>query len=293
MTWLTASELAGMPDMPSSEFRTREKLARLGVPSRPRLGREGGGGMEYDTSRLPAPTRQAIAARLVLTHAAPSATSEPEPQPVQQPAAPEPETALQATAGRRPPSDDERLCADARTALVHVLGDMAHTLGVKRAAARLALELAAGQAPRGLIETAAQANQRRRGADAMPSARTLERWLGAHREQGWWGLIPASSAPAALSTVEQDVAAVIGLYHSRDGRFRNLSAAAKEVTRQLDRPFDTWSALYKRAARALPKVDPVSLIKARHSGAQRAARLPFKRRDTTVLRPLDVWVIDG
>ncbi|MFG5411391.1 DNA-binding protein, partial [Piscinibacter sakaiensis] len=242
MTWLTASELAGMPDMPSSEFRTREKLARLGVPSRPRLGREGGGGMEYDTSRLPAPTRQAIAARLVLTHAAPSA---------------------------RPPSDDERLCADARTALVHVLGDMAHTLGVKRAAARLALELAAA------------------------SARTLERWLGAHREQGWWGLIPASSAPAALSTVEQDVAAVIGLYHSRDGRFRNLSAAAKEVTRQLDRPFDTWSALYKRAARALPKVDPVSLIKARHSGAQRAARLPFKRRDTTVLRPLDVWVIDG
>ncbi|MFG5411396.1 DNA-binding protein, partial [Piscinibacter sakaiensis] len=220
MTWLTASELAGMPDMPGTARGARDKLARLGVPSRPRLGREGGGGLEYDTSRLPAPTRQAIAARLVLTHAAPSATCE-------------------------------------------------------------------------LIETAAQANQRRRGADAMPSARTLERWLGAHREQGWWGLIPASSAPAALSTVEQDVAAVIGLYHSRDGRFRNLSAAAKEVTRQLDRPFDTWSALYKRAARALPKVDPVSLIKARHSGAQRAARLPFKRRDTTVLKPLDVWVIDG
>ena len=65
------------------------------------------------------------------------------------------------------------------------------------------------------------------------------------------------------------------------------------MTRSLGRPFDDWRALYGRARRALQKVDNVTLIKARHSGSARAARLPFKRRDTSMLRPLDVWLIDG
>lgn len=36
MTWLTARELAGLPGMPGSERRTRDKLAQLQVPMRSR-----------------------------------------------------------------------------------------------------------------------------------------------------------------------------------------------------------------------------------------------------------------
>jgi putative transposase len=95
------------------------------------------------------------------------------------------------------------------------------------------------------------------------------------------------------------VAAVLGLYHSRDARFRKLSGAAKEVTRQLGRDIDTWKALYARARRALDKLGKdheanIALIKARHAaGAQRDAKLPFQWRDTSDMLPNDVWLIDG
>ena len=57
MTWLTAQEIAGLPGMPTSERRTRDKLAALAVESRPRAGRMGGGGLEYNPAGLPEETR--------------------------------------------------------------------------------------------------------------------------------------------------------------------------------------------------------------------------------------------
>ena len=63
MTWLTARELAGLPGMPSAEFRTREKLQRLGVASQMRG--KVGGGLEYDCSALPEETRAALLARQI------------------------------------------------------------------------------------------------------------------------------------------------------------------------------------------------------------------------------------
>ena len=80
MTWLTARELAGAPGMPRCEKRTREKLERLGIPKRPRAGRVGGG-LEYDTSPLPAETRAAIAARAV-AKAAGTALAQVDPAPL-------------------------------------------------------------------------------------------------------------------------------------------------------------------------------------------------------------------
>jgi putative transposase len=292
MTWLTARELAGLPGMASTKAGNRMRLERLGVPSRPRPGREGGGGLEYDTSRLPPETQRAIAARAVSKAVAQAAPAAVEAQPAPVHALPTPAKSQAAPAGRRMPSDADRACADARATLVNVLNQLVFLHGTKKGAALLALELASGRAGEGLVATAAVANRRQRDGQAL-SARTLERWLATHREQGWWGLLPAAAEPARGPEVEQDVAAVLGLYHSRDPQFRNLSQAAKDVTRKLGRDFDTWPALYKRALRLMPKVNPVDLIKARHTGAERAAKLPFKRRDTSVLKPLDVWLIDG
>ena len=300
MTWLTAREIAGLPGMPGTERRTRERLTRLGITSRPRAGRQGGGGMEYDASALPAETCAAIAARTVTKAArtalaqvdtAPVVSFAPPEKPLPAPLAPSPEPT------RRPPNLTDKATADARMLLVNMVLDLEPVHGIKRACAMVALQLASGQAGAELQATARKANQRAR-ADQV-SARTLERYLGIYRAEGWWGLLPAPAPEPALQDVEQDVAAVLGLYHSRDARFRKLTGAAKEVTRQLGRDFDTWKALYARARRALDKFGKshqanTALIKTRFApGAQRDAQLPFKWRDTSALKPNDVWLIDG
>lgn len=300
MNWLTARELAGLPGMPVSERRTRDKLVALAVPAQPRTGRVGGG-LEYDCTALPAETRNALAltkvaqagtTAMAFVEPAPVKSFAPPETPLPAPLAPTPEPLP-----RRPPSLHEKACADARMVLVNMVVDLEPLHGIKRACATVALQLASGQADKALQATARAANQRAR-ADQV-SARTLERYMGIYRAQGWWGLLPAEAPAAAVTELEQDVMAVLGLFHSRDARFRKLSGAAKEVTRQLGRDFDTWRALYSRARRALDKLGTsakasMELIKARHApGAQRDAKLPFKHRDTSMLEPNDVWLIDG
>ena len=288
-TWLTARELSGLPGFEMSERATLDKLKRLAVPHRARAGR--GGGREFDCTTLPTETRQALLidkiANAAPVIAAEVAVCETPPtceisQTGNLPAvAPTP---------RRPPSQADRAVADARMILVHQMLDLSATVGITRASQLLALRLASGQASPELASAARTANQRAR--TAAVSERTLYRWAATHGKDGWWGLLPgATETPVA--EVEQDVAAVLGYYHSRDPQFRNLSRAAIEVTKQMGRDYDSWKTLYSRARRALPKVNKVDLIKSRHTGAERAAKLPFKRRDTSVLKPLDVWLIDG
>ncbi|WP_076509142.1 Mu transposase C-terminal domain-containing protein [Pseudacidovorax sp. RU35E] len=288
MTWRTARELAGLPGMPSSERRTRERLARLGLPSRQRAGREGGGGMEYDCSALPAETRKAIlvnqiAAVPVLPTAA---LATPIAKPIQSAALP-----AVATAARRPPSDQERACADARLILIQHAIDLAGLQGRDKACQMLALQLLTGQASAELQMAARLANRRAR--TAAVSARTLYRWLSQYQTDGWSGLLPAEQTREVVAALDEDVAEVLARYHSRNALYRNLSVAAKEVTKDLGRTYDSWEQLYGRARRALAKVDKVKLIKARHSGSERAAKLPYKKRDTSMLRPLDVCLVDG
>lgn len=304
MTWLTARELAGLPGMPTAEFRAREKLQRLGVPCRPRQGREGGGGMEYDCSALPAETRAAIAARQIVK-AGTTALALVEPAPVRSFVPPVPAPLPQPQPGqlvpvpsRRPPSQADKAVADARVRLVNTVMELVPLHGLKKSCALLAAQIVTGAAGTELVAVARTANQRARGD--MVSARTLERWIGQHRTGGWWGLLPVSVelAEVAPTRMDEDVAAVLGLYHSRNPLFRKLTMAAKEVTRMMGRDFDTWEALYARSRRALDKFGQsaeanVALIKARHTGSERDVKLPFKRRDWDGLAPLDVWIMDG
>ncbi|MBO1249394.1 transposase [Comamonas denitrificans] len=294
MTWHTARELAGLPGMPGSERRTREKLAQLAAPSRPRVGRVGGG-REYDSTGLPAETRAALATRKI-TDAGSTALAVVDTPPVRSfVPAPQEQAVVPALATNRQPSMADKAVADARVRLVTLVQGLVPLHGSKRACALLAAQLVTGEAGTELQTIARTANQRARGD--MVSARTLERWVSEHNKSGWWGLLPAEAGPRLL-TVADDVAAVLGLYHSRDARFRKLTGAAQEVTRMLGRDFDTWRTLYDRARRALDKLGKdaranTALLKARHSGAQRDAKLPFKRRSTEGFDPLDVWVIDG
>ena len=281
--------------MPASERRTRDRLVALGVPNRKREGRVGGG-LEYDGAALPEPTRAAVAARLVVD----SSVSAFVPVEAVVKAAPAPASQPLALANRQPSMADKAV-ADARAQLVQVVLELEPLHGFKRACSLLAARLVIGEAGEGLQAIARAAKERARG-DLM-SARSLERWARLHKERGWWGLLPAQHVTSTPTfRMAEDVVTTLGLYHGRDARFRKLSLAAKEVTRVYvargEREYDSWEQLYHRARRALAKLGQsadasVALIKARHTGAQRDARLPFKRRDTSNLAPLDVWVIDG
>lgn len=290
--WFTAAELAGLPGMPGSEFRTRARLQQLGVPSRIRAGRAGGGGREYDAAHLPAETRAALLLQqLQPADAAPAAL----PAPV----APVETTAVVPAAPSRlpsrPPSRADAECADARATLVRRLHDLAPLCGgVTKAAEQLAQQLAAGIAAPELLAAARAANQRARQGAAALSVRTLFRWHTDHAAGGWHALLPTPKAPAApLTALPDDVAAVLKRYASAAGSARNLTHVAQAITLDLGRPFDDWRTLYDRARRVLPRLDKVQLIKARHTGAERAAKLPFKRRDASVYSPLDIVVCDG
>jgi putative transposase len=290
-TWLSARELSGLPGFEMSERATLDKLKRLQVPHRSRNSR--GGGREFDCAALPAETRQAlmlsqVAAAVPVIAAQAEASSLPA---TTQPVADNKVPAL-VTTERKPPSQSEKAVADARAVLVRHLQDMAQVHGSTRAGQILALELAAERASPELMAVAKTANQRAR-KHAPISERTLQRWTALFKADGWWGLLPAATEPTTGAELGQDVAAVLGLFLSRDPMYRNLSAAAKEVARKMGNGLEGWKPLYHRAQRALPSVDKVALIKSRHSGAERAAKLPFKRRDTSVIKPLDVWLIDG
>lgn len=293
MTWLTAREIAGLPGMPSCAKRTREKLLRMSIPSRPRIGRVGGG-VEFDCSALPEETRLAIATNAI------QAAGTKALAVVDTPAArsfvpPAPTTSVRSSSARVP-SQAEKDVADARVRLVNLVLELVPLHGLRRACQLLAARIITGDAGAEAQNIARQANQRARGGEV--SARSLERWVGMHRSNGWFGLLPAAPQSELTPQVDDDVAAVLGLFHSKDHRFRKLSGAAKEVTRMLGRDFDEWRKLYHRARRVLDKLGQsaeasVALIKSRHTGAQRDTKLPFKRRDTSMLAFADVFVIDG
>lgn len=295
MTWRTASELAamGLPGLPGSEFRMRQYLDRIGVPSRQRSGRCGGGGREFDTTALPEEARRVVLAASVQAVTLPGLIEDVPPTESFLPA-PKPVAAL-VPAGRKPPTKADAACADARTQLVQHLVGAAMLIGITRAAAALSEQLKTGEADPALLAAAACANRRKRAVagGVQISERTLFNWHKAYVEGGWWGLLPEASQARPLSEVPPDVAMVLKAYASAKGSARNLTEVAQKITRELGRDFDTWRRLYDQARRALPKLDRTQLIKARHTGGDRAARLPFRRRGTEHLAALDVGVIDG
>lgn len=286
--WLTAAKLAGLRlvGVPASPRRAHDWLQRLRAPSRKAQGQQGGGGIEWDCSALPKAVRDQLVARQLAT-----ATPALMPSPAPAPAANLPAVA----AAARVPSRTDAACADARLGLLNHLYTLADNgVGITRATQQLAAQLDTRSASPDVLGRAVVANQR--AAKANPSAvsaRTLLRWHTDHAARGWAGLLPATVAAKPLAALADDVAAVLARYHSASGAARNLSHCAQAVNVEMGRPYDDWKALAHRARRALPKLPKIDLIKARHTGAERDQKLPYKRRDTSVLVPNDVWLIDG
>lgn len=295
-TWLTASELAGLPGMPGSEFRTRAKLDKLGIPSRLRMGRSGGGGREFDAAHLPAETRAALLLQQI--EATPAPQAQPTPTTTTAAVATATTGALATTtSSTRPPSRSQAACADARATLLRALATMTPLCGgITKAAQQLSHQLTTGVAAPELLATARIAHQRARLADGLGvsiGVRTLFTWHTLNQVSGWAGLLPEATAPQPVVRMADDVAAVLKRYASTSGAARNLTHCAQAVNLELGNAYDDWRTLYDRARRAMPKLDKVKLIKARHTGAERAAKLPFKRRDSSMFEPMDIAVCDG
>lgn len=287
--WLNARELAGLPGMAGTERRTRDRLMALKIPQRFRAGR--GGGCEYDCSALPEQTRKALALKQIAEASAELAAEAQLPLELCAPAVSVASHSREPAPTRSPPSQQQCACADARLTLVERVLGLGRMSGTTKACQLLAQQIAGSDCSPEMRKIAQIANQRAR--TARVSERTLYRWLAVYQQKGWWGLLPSASPQKRATELEVDVVAVLALYNSRDPRFRALTSAAKHVTRQSSRDFDSWTALYARARRALTKIDNIGLIRSRHSGSERASRLPFKRRDTSTLKPLDVCLIDG
>ena len=186
--------------------------------------------------------------------------------------------------------------AGARAQLAaHVLQEAQH-VGMRAACGQLAAALADGSASAELLDAASAAQQRKRGS--VPSERTLRRWAECYATGGALALavraLAPAKTPAAPAPADAAVQRALALYASKDAQWRNLASAAKQAAREAGIP---WQTLYSRCRRALQKQGRsaqanVALIKARHSGSEARALLPFTRRDWGQV-PLDIWVMDG
>lgn len=179
--------------------------------------------MEYDCSALSEETRAAIAARTIQAAGA-RALEVVDTTPVRSFLPPPPTTSVSCTISRVP-SQAEKDVADARVRLVNLVLELVPLHGLRRACQLLAARIVTGEAGAEAQNIARQANQRARGGEV--SARSLERWVGMHRSNGWFGLLPAAPQSESTPHIDDDVAAVLGLFHSKDHRFRKLSGAAK------------------------------------------------------------------
>jgi putative transposase len=178
--WYAAAELAGAPGMPGSERRTRDRLHELKLPSRPRKGREGGGGLEYFCGALDQDLLAYAASKR--PHSAVTAESERVPARTHSPAEQALTSSLLGSPLTRAPSDADREVADARLLLIHAVQDLATVHGMRRSCELLAARLATKEATPELLAAAASANRRARSL--FVSVRSLFRWLGLYEASG-------------------------------------------------------------------------------------------------------------
>lgn len=300
--WYSASELVGLPGMPSTRQNVILKAKREGWKSRPRSGK--GGGLEYHISSLPPRAQDALIARehdrhlpvVTLTDQGETGQEAQSPSvfcvesansPAKLPV-PAPSTAIAHAPRELPANGDlktwQRDCRDARLTLLLLVDDYTQSLGsVSQALDRVVALAQSGALPAVQAQALAQANERR-GAGRTLSRASLYRWLAdrrlgvnalapmapVHETPLWVGCFlalyqdPAKpSVAACLRRLQADPPAGIPLPSLR---------AAQHVIQHLPQVITQWGRLGTRARRALR---------------------PFTRRTTQGYWPMDVVAVDG
>lgn len=270
----SAAELAEMklPGSPETERGVKMLAARQSWASRPRLAR--GGGVEYPLATLPADLRDAIIARMARA-AAPAVI------PVAADVAPAADLA-----------DWQRDIRDARAAICREAERMAAAMGrgVKAAAQALAAALQAGEATPALAALAARANHKAGGgAGRTLSARTIERWMQAMAAGGAGALAPKNGGPQAVEPPW--LPTLLKLYRSPTKP--PLNACLRELPKHWTPGAGEKYPSPTAAREWLTRLSAANRNKGRMGPRALLALKAYKRRDTSMLAPLDVVMADG
>jgi putative transposase len=274
-----AAELAEMklPGYPGTERGIQMRAETENWPSQPRMtGSIGRRGVEYPLKSLPAALREMIIGRL---------TREIAPSVAEKAVA-----ALDVAPAEL--ADWQRDTRDARAAICAEAERLSITMGrgLKAACERIAAMLQAGEATADMAALARRANHKAGGETTRTlSARTIERWLQARAAGGVNALAPKNGGPQAVEPGW--LPALLSLY--RAPQKRTLKACLRDLplhwtpTKGEKYPSETcareWLGRMSAQSRNKGRMGPRALL----------ALQAFKRRDTSMLAPLDVVMADG
>ena len=260
--WMSAAEIAalGLAGMPASEFRIREYALCQSWPSRARDGR--GGGREYPLSALP---HDAVAAYLART------------------APPAPVSRLPAVPQRL--GDDARRCRDARCALLAELDRLEAATSLSHALQTIVALAAKGELAPHLQALVPLANARS-GAGRALSRRSLLRWRQLHDGAGAASLAPRDGGSRADAPPPWAAALL-------DAFRRPQKPSLHQAVKKLVLPPGMPAPSYHQARRYLAKLSVIERNRGRMGPRALKSLRAFKRRDWSMLEPLDVVSMDG
>lgn len=287
-THYSAAELAclSLPSLPGSKRGIEKLSSRQAWSFREVAGRGGRTGTrkEYAVAALPAPARQALLEQKLAT---PTASSSPASSAAGAlPAAPTSPT----LAGLLIPqactdlTDDQRLERDSRAGVVAAIRRFQVEAGCSQEAAmQTLLALAAsGRADPIIVRSLqlARDGRGRKGANSLPSIRTLKRWLSAGDLTPKVAQRDMSIPPWAKAFLER----------YQQPQKPSVEAAYRDAC-------NAWTAAERpsihQVRRFLDKLGTVTRERGRMGPRELKNIQPFVRRDFSHLEPNDIWTADG
>ncbi|WP_198314583.1 Mu transposase C-terminal domain-containing protein [Chitinibacter sp. GC72] len=292
-THYSAAELAGLklPDLPGSERGVSKCAQRESWACRRKTK---GKGVEYAIASLPKSAQQALQKRQAdaLLANLPVADVAQRPLPSELKKARREQQLNLTLVSVDELSDAQRAAADARMALVCEVFNIQRVLKSKKRAAVYVAEAAKNRTLPELLQQLVDHANARSSADRVVSDRTLLRWCDKYESTD----SPSERLRRLAPQVRQKdmrtpwwLGEFLAVY--RRPSKPALVESYREFVKAL--PVNEVPPSIDAVRRMLKKLPPKMLYVGRHSGAALKAKLPFVRRDWSLLTPGDVLVGDG
>ncbi len=268
--WYSASELCGLPGLPSTRQGLHSRARAEKWRRRRRKGR--GGGHEYHISSLPAVTRDYLLRRAAAEAAQQAQSALPDP--------------IEGCESMAEMTDAQRRVMHARLAICSMIDEMAISHGIGRGAAIAAFmaSAAAGELPDSTMQTLRTARARH-GHGRLVDRATIYRWFRRRDAIGVAALAPSRRArqrhPAWLPRL-------LTLYQSPSKP--SVAQCIQQWRRRW--PNDPPPPL-RTAQRHIAQLPEEIRQYGRMGRNARRAIQPFVRRTTDGLWPMDVVTVDG
>lgn len=300
MAWVTAAELAALalPGLPGSPQGVNKRAASNGWPRRRRD--DSSHAWEFQVSAI-LPTLSPEARQSLLALASQQAAAElPAPvtpaggSPTAATPAGVPSAAVAVVGDTTHLTNNQRAIMDARCTILAWVERLAPAAGGITAARLQAEKMAkAGTLPEEIARLAPLANAKSGTLGKRTlSKRSLIRWHSERAAAGGQAAALAPKAPAPDMRVPPWAPALMALLSGPSKRsVREI--VEKELSKPGALPMGIQAPSYDQAKRFLTKVSTVDRERGRRGPREMKALLPYHRRDTSGLWPLDVVQADG